>query len=80
MAERMFEVQSGPGGEVILRIRPRRLRLMPQASRDHLKAAGREFLLALRAALDAALEQLGGEGEGRPRRRRVEVKEEKPSS
>ncbi|MCS7207603.1 MAG: hypothetical protein NZ951_06720 [Dehalococcoidia bacterium] len=81
MSERLVEVQLGPGGEVWVRFRTRRLReMVPPQSRAHWRAAGREFLLGLRALLDRAIEELEmAEREAAPRqRKRIEVKEEPP--
>lgn len=81
MSERMVEIHFGPGGEVVVRFRPRRLReMVPPESRAHLRSAGREFLLGLRALLDQAIQEIEAvEREEAPRqRKRIEVKEEPP--
>ncbi|GBD11759.1 hypothetical protein HRbin23_01436 [bacterium HR23] len=81
MSERVVEVHVGPGGEVVLRFRPRRLReVVPAQSRAHLRAAGREFLLGLRALLDRAIEEIEAaeREQAAPERRRIEVKEKPP--
>jgi hypothetical protein len=62
-------------GEVVLRFRPRRARLLPEDARSHLRASGRELLLALRSMIDEALEREAKSG-GQHRRTRIPVKEE----
>jgi hypothetical protein len=71
----MFEVQYGPGGEVVLRFRPKQLRLLSEEGRTHLKSAGRELLLAVRSVVDEALESI--QEQKAPPKRRIEVKESK---
>jgi hypothetical protein len=81
MRERLVEVQFTPGGEVRVFFRPRRLReIVPPESQAHLRAAGRELLLGLRALLDQAIEGLeeAQRQEAPPQRRRIEVQEEPP--
>ncbi|MBI2165928.1 MAG: hypothetical protein HYU29_05945 [Chloroflexi bacterium] len=79
MAKGMFEVSYAPGGEIILRFRPKELRVLPEDTKDHMKAASREFLLAFRTFLDACVTRVEqAEGTTRARRRtRVPVQEEK---
>ncbi|MBI4233780.1 MAG: hypothetical protein HY686_05005 [Chloroflexi bacterium] len=85
MADRFFEVHFSPGGEVVFRVRPKTLRQMvPTATQEHLRNASRETLLALRSFLDQCLEMQGAgpapepDSPARGRRRRIEVREEKP--
>ena len=57
MAERIFEIEHHPGEEVVLRFKLPGLSIMPEATRSHLRMAGKEALLALRSLLDRAIEQ-----------------------
>ena len=61
MAEKMFEVErkaEEPYEILHLHLRiPKRRRLLPAATRDHLRAATRETLLAWRSVLDALIEK-----------------------
>ncbi|MBI4337151.1 MAG: hypothetical protein HY683_04895 [Chloroflexi bacterium] len=81
MIAEMFEVHFAPGGELVVRIRPKRLRdVLPQEARQHLHTARREFSLAMQALVDSVLEATEGDDEATPpkrRRGRIEVKEEK---
>lgn len=54
-ANRIFEVECIRGKELVLRFRPVRVAKMPPEVRQHVAAAGRETLLALRSFIDAAL-------------------------
>lgn len=76
MAGRLFEVHTGPEGEVVFRFRPRRLRGVSREAREHLRRSAVEFLLAFRTFIDDAVRRLEGEEEQRPRRRRIEVQAE----
>ncbi|MBI2906470.1 MAG: hypothetical protein HYX92_02310 [Chloroflexi bacterium] len=56
MVEKMIEVEHRPGEELVLRFRPPSMHLVPPEAKVHIKAAQKEFLLALRSLLDAAIE------------------------
>jgi len=74
MAERIFEVHYGPGGEVVVRLRPRRLRDLAPEAQEHLRRSAVEFLLAFRSLIDGAVRRLEGEqAPPGPRRIRVET-------
>jgi hypothetical protein len=55
MSDSIFEVEYRPGEEVVLRFKSPRLHGMPDSTRRHLLAGGREALLALRDMLDRAI-------------------------
>ena len=42
-------------GELVVRVSPRHIRLLPEATQEHLKAANKEFLLAFKSCLDSAI-------------------------
>ncbi len=76
MSERILEVDY-KDGEFTLRVTPSRLKVIPGATANHLKAANRELLMALRGALDRLIEST--EPKEKPagkRRTRIEVKQE----
>lgn len=77
MAERFFDVSVTPDKEVVLRFRPGRLRVVPKKSREHIRNASKELLLALRTVLDKAIELVEEEKAPQGRRTRIEVKESK---
>lgn len=56
MDDKVFEVEHRPGEELVLRFRPPMIHIVPPEARTHIKAAEKEFLLALRSLLDAAIE------------------------
>jgi hypothetical protein len=73
MSNSIFEVEYRPGEEVVLRFKSPRLRGLPDSTRLHLLAGGREALLALRDILDRAIERME-KAEEAPRRKRTRVK------
>ncbi len=56
MAPRLAEATYSSEEGFTLRFRPGNLRLLPDATRDHLKAANKELLLALRSVIDRVIE------------------------
>ena len=54
--ERILEIKRGDEGEIIFTLTPPRR--LPEPTREHLRTASREALLALRSLLDEALSQL----------------------
>ncbi len=69
MSDSIFEVEYHPGEEVVLRFKSPRLRGLPDATRQHLSAARKEMLLALRSMLDRAIERMEKPGETTGRKR-----------
>jgi len=57
MAEKIFEIEHQPGEEIVFRFKVPGLSIMPEATRGHLRMAGKEVLLALRSVLDKAIER-----------------------
>ena len=55
---RPFEYEYKPGEELVLRFRCPVIDFIPCEARDHLMTAQKEFLLALRSLVDAALSRL----------------------
>ena len=56
MSDSIFEIEYHPGKEVILRFKAPMLGGLPDATRQHLLASGKELLLALRGILDSVIE------------------------
>ena len=75
MTESIFEVEYRPGKEVVLRFKSPRLHGLPDSTRRHLVAGGREALLALRDFLDRAIDRTEKPDKA-PRRKRTRVKVE----
>jgi hypothetical protein len=73
MSDSIFEVEYRPGEEVVLRFKSPRLRGLPDSTRRHLLAGGREALLGLRDILNRAIERTE-KAEEAPRRKRTRVK------
>ena len=57
MSDSIFEVEHRPSGEVILRFKSPAFWGLPDATKQHLLAARKETLLALRSMLDKAIEK-----------------------
>ena len=58
MSDRILEVEHAPGDEWVVRFKPGGLHWLPDETRQHLLGARKEFLLALRSAVDHAIEQV----------------------
>ncbi|MBI4201316.1 MAG: hypothetical protein HY531_03380 [Chloroflexi bacterium] len=83
--QRLLEVEYRKGDEIVVRLRPHLLKMVPQESLRHWRNSNRELLLAVRSLLDKAIERMepgapDAQGRRGRRRQRVEVKEEKASS
>ncbi len=75
MSEKVLEVEYS-SGEYVLRFSPKNLRVVPEATIDHLMAANKEVLMALRDLLDGAIQRMDPQEKSSNRKRtRVEVKE-----
>jgi len=68
MAEKLFECEWTPEGEIILRIKKPGLGMMTPEFRAHMIGARKEMLGALRSLIDAALDKME-EQEAAPTRR-----------
>ena len=73
MSDTIFEVEHHPGEEVVLRIRSPKLWGLPDSTREHILAAQKETLLALRTLLDRVIERAEKPQEGK-RRKRTKIK------
>ena len=51
-----IEWEHNPGEEFVIRFKPPPGKMVPEETVTHVKAAGKEMLLALRSLIDAALE------------------------
>ncbi|MBA7623877.1 hypothetical protein ES703_31276 [subsurface metagenome] len=75
MSDTILEVEHRPGKEVVLRFKSPRFRGLPDTTRQHLLAARKEILLALRDMLDRAIEGREKSGKApRGKRTKIEVK------
>lgn len=72
MSDTIFEIEHRPGEEVVLRFKSPQFRLLPDSTRQHLRSARKEMLLALRDMLDKAIER-AEEGGGKKERRRTKI-------
>ena len=74
MSDSIFELEHHPGEEIVLRFKSPKLRVLPEATRQHLSAASKEILLALRSILDRAIEKAEESGETKGKKRtKIEV-------
>jgi len=70
MAARLLEIDCNRDDGLTIRLKPRTLRLLPESTRGHLRAANKELLLALRSVIDSAIEYTEQrEQRARPHRR-----------
>ena len=58
MSDSIFEVEHRPSGEIVLRFKSPKFWGLPESTRQHLVAARKEMLLALRSTLDQAIEEI----------------------
>ncbi len=74
MSDSIFEIEHHPGGEIVLRFKSLKLWELPDSTREHLSAARREMLLALRSMLDRTIERAErSEETKRKKRAKIEV-------
>jgi len=75
MSDTIFEVEHRPGEEIVLRFKSPKFRGLPDSTRQHLLAARKEMLLALRSMLDRAIERTEESKEAkRKKRTKIEVR------
>ena len=75
MAGKFVEINYTPKDGLTLSFKPGSLSLIPEPTRQHIRAANRELLLALRSFVDQAIQRMEPE-DGSPRRpRRVRVRD-----
>jgi hypothetical protein len=72
MSNSIFEIEHHPGEEVVLRFKSPQFRLLPDSTRQHLRSARKEILLALRDMLDKTIERAEEPG-GKKRKTKIEV-------
>jgi len=73
MAERIFEIERD-GEDIVLRFKKNELPHIPEDTRDHLKTAGKETLLAIRSLLDRVIERTEEAGKSRKgKKTKIEV-------
>jgi len=74
MSDSIFEIEHHPGEEIVLRFKSPKFRVLPEPTRQHLSAARKEILLALRSMLDRAIETAEESEETKGRKRtKIEV-------
>ncbi len=74
MSDALLEFEGLPGEGFVVRVRPPRFLLVPAESRQHVRAAQKEMLLALRGLIDSAIACVEEKEKAPPRnRRRIEV-------
>ncbi|MBI4285116.1 MAG: hypothetical protein HY670_04340 [Chloroflexi bacterium] len=72
--ESIFAVEYHPGQEVVFRLRPFKIKGLPEPTKKHLVTARKEMLLALRSLLDKAIEKAEkAEAPEPPKRTKIEV-------
>ena len=75
MTDRILECEYHPGEEFVLRFRPPKLQMMSEPTREHLRAARKEMLLAVRSMIDQAIRRIEeAEGAGEKGPTKIEVK------
>lgn len=75
MGDKILEVEHTPGEEWVVRFKPAGLQWLPEETRTHLLGARKELLLAVRSAVDQAIQRVD-EGEKRKTTRRTKIKVE----
>ncbi len=75
MADGLVEVNYSTSEGLTLRFRPSSLKLIPEPTRRHIRAANNELLLALRSFVDEAIEGMGPEEGEKRGPRRVHVRD-----
>ena len=74
MSDTIFAVEHRPGEEVVLRFKTPKFQGLPDSTKQHLRAAQEEILLALRGMLDGAIERTEKSREaGKSKKTKIEV-------
>ena len=73
MAKSFFEVHYYTADGFTVRVRHSNIHLVPDATRKHVKNAGKEFLLAMPSMVDQAIECVEEEEKPKSSRRRVNI-------
>ena len=74
MADRFIEVDYSPDEGLTLHFRPHSLSLIPEPTRQHIRAANKEMLLALRSFVDQAIDRMESSDNAARGPRRVHVR------
>ena len=75
MTDKILECEYHPGEEFVLRFRPPKLQMMSEPTREHLRVARKEMLLAIRSMIDQAIRRVEeAEASGAKNRTKIEVK------
>ena len=72
MSDSIFEVEHRPNEEIVLRFKSPKFWGLSDSTRQHLLAAQKEMLLALRSMLDRAIERME-ESEKAKRRKKTKI-------
>ena len=72
MSDSIFEVEHRPNEEIVLRFKSPKFWGLSDSTRQHLLAAQKEMLLALRSMLDRAIERIE-ESEKAKRRKKTKI-------
>lgn len=72
MGEKIFDYEWLSDGRFALYLRPPKVTILPSEAEEHFRAAQKEFLMALRSLVDAALEREEQE-ERRRTRTKIEI-------
>ena len=75
MADGPVEVNYSASEGLTLRFKPSSLKLIPEPTRQHIRAANKELLLALRSFVDQAIEGMGPEEGEKKGPQRVHVRD-----
>ena len=75
MSKGKIEWEHNPGEEFVIRFKPPLFRIVPGETRNHIRTARKEMLLAFRSLIDAAIGRVG-ETEKRAERRRTKIEVE----
>jgi hypothetical protein len=74
MSDSIFEVEYRPGEEIVLRFKPSGALGLSKTTRQHLRTAQKEALLALRAILDGVIERTAESAKKEPAKKRTKIK------
>ncbi len=75
MSKQIFECEQDPDGGLVLRFHSLKMPGCPSEAREHMGAAGREALLAVRSLIDWSIEKMD-EMEKKPQKKRTKIKVE----
>jgi len=74
MSDSILEVEHHPDGVIVLRFKSPKFWGLPEPTQQHLLAARKEMLLALRSMLDKAIERVEESGKAKAKRKtKIEV-------